>query len=237
MAKQTPLLKQKYLAIQESWADGITTPFQRFFAHFDAHLGDHAFLRALWTNLNPIDDNAWRSNQPSPRQVKKLAKLGIKTIVNLRGPSRWGSYILEKEACEKYGIEFINHRMYSRRMPTFEELLKTKAMFEALEGPVLFHCKSGADRAGICSVLYQMMVLNKPIEEAQKQLSLRYLHVKHSKTGRLDYFFDTYAEFNRKTPTPFLEWAEHHYDRDTLTDEFHSNKWYDFIVDKVLHRE
>lgn len=237
MAKQKNILKRKYIQIQESWADGIQTPFQRFFAHFDAHLGDHAFLRVWWTNLRPLDTDVWRSNQPSPRQVKKLAQKGIKTIVNLRGPSRWGSYILEKEACEHYGVQFINHRMYSRRMPTFAEIQKTIAMFEAIEGPVLFHCKSGADRAGICSALYLLLVKKVSIEEALKQLSIRYGHIKHSNTGRLDYFLETYKAANDAQPIEFLEWCEHHYDRDQLTATYHSNKWYDFFVDKVLNRE
>lgn len=230
-------LKEKYIAMQKTWGDGIHTRKQRFLAHLDAHLGDHAFLRILWTNLHQLSDNAWRCNQPSPGQVKHLADLGIKNIVNLRGPSRWGSYALEKEACEKYGIKMINHRMYSRRMPTFEELVATKEMFESLEGTTVFHCKSGADRAGICSALYSLMILKQPIEQAIKQLNIKYLHIKHSKTGRLDHFLESYQEFNRKTPIDFMEWAEHHYDRDKLTDEFHSSKWYDFLVDKVLHRE
>jgi protein tyrosine/serine phosphatase len=237
MAKKQSYFKQQYIAMQESWSDGIKTKKQRILAHIDAHIGDHAFFRVLWKNLYQLDDLAWRSNQPSPKQVKSLADLGIKDIVNLRGPSRWGSYILEKEACEKYGINFINHRMYSRRMPTYEELLATQAMFNSLDGPVLFHCKSGADRAGMCATLYSLMVKKQPVEEATKQLSFKYLHIKHSKTGRLDYFFETYQKFNEHTPIDFMDWAENHYDRDTLTNEFHSNKWYDFFVDKVLNRE
>jgi protein tyrosine phosphatase (PTP) superfamily phosphohydrolase (DUF442 family) len=231
------VFKRHYIKAQESWGDGIKTREQRIFAHIDAHLGDHAFLRLLWTNLYQLDEGVWRCNQPSPRRVKKYARMGIKTIVNLRGPSRWGSYILEKEACEKHGIQFINHRMYSRRMPTFEELKQTQAMFESLEGPVLFHCKSGADRAGICSALYLLMVKNDSPDNALKQLSIRFLHIKHSKTGRLDHFIEAYKKFYDKQPMPFMEWAEHQYDRDQLTDEFHSGKWYDWFVDKVLHRE
>lgn len=237
MAKQPFFLKRLYVQAQESWSDGIQTRGQRLFAHIDAHLGDHAFLRALWTNLHPLNNDVWRSNQPSPGRIRRLAKRGFKTIVNLRGPSRWGSYILEKEACEQAGLIFINHRMYSRRMPTFEELQKTKAVFEQWETPVLFHCKSGADRAGMCAALYQLMIEKRPVEEALQQLSIRYLHVRHSKTGRLDYFLEAYQAFNAEQPIDFMEWAEHHYDRDKLTNEFHSSKWYDFIVDKVLHRE
>ncbi len=237
MAKKQNLLKQKYIQMQEQWADGIQSPTQRFFAHFDAIFGDHSFFRFFWTNLHQIDEMAWRSNQPSPRRIKKLAKKGIKTIVNLRGPSRWGSYALEKEACEKNGIKMIDHKMRSRRMPTFAELQETKAMFEALDGPVLFHCKSGADRAGICSALYVLLVKNGTPDEAVNELSLRYLHIKQSKTGRLDFFMNAYREFYKHTPIDFMEWAEHHYEHDKLLESFHSNKWYDWFVDKVLNRE
>lgn len=237
MSKKHNFLKRHYIAAQEQWADGISHPAQRAFAHFDAFLGDHAFFRIWWDNLHQIAPGVWRSNQPSPRRIARLAKLGIRTIVNLRGPSRWGSYILEKEACAKAGIQLINHRMYSRRMPTYEELLATKALFESLQGPVLFHCKSGADRAGMCAALYQLMVLKKPATVASKQLSLRFLHIKHSKTGRLDYFFASYQTHNAKDPKPFLEWAKDDYDRGKLTSEFHSNRWYDWLIDRVLMRE
>lgn len=237
MAKKSFFLKRRYIDAQESWSDGIKTRGQRLFAHIDAQLGDHAFLRAFWSNLHPLTNDVWRSNQPSPRRIRRLARRGFRTIVNLRGPSRWGSYALEKEACEQAGLTFINHKMYSRRMPTFKELQETKALFESMERPVLFHCKSGADRAGMASALYMLMIEKQPIEQALDQLSLRYLHIRHSKTGRLDYFLEAYQRFNAEQPIDFMEWAEHHYDRKALTQSFHSSSWYDFIVDKVLHRE
>jgi protein tyrosine phosphatase (PTP) superfamily phosphohydrolase (DUF442 family) len=237
MAKKKSFLKRQLIKVQESWADGIETPIQRLLAHIDSNLGDHGFLRILWTNQHQIDSMVWRSNQPTPRRIGRLTKKGISTIVNLRGKNRWGSYILEKEACEKHGIRLINHRMFSYKMPTIEELIKIKAMFEALDGKTLFHCKAGADRAGFCSALYLLIVKDAPIAEAQKHLSGRYLHFRYSKAGRLSYFLNCYKAFNEKEPIAFMDWCENHYDREKLTEEFKSNKWYDFIVDKVLKRE
>ncbi|EAR09039.1 hypothetical protein, partial [Reinekea blandensis] len=132
MAKKSFFLKRLYIQAQERWANGIQSRGQRWFAHIDANLGDHAFLRAFWSNLHPLTHSVWRSNQPSPRRIRRLARRGFRTIVNLRGPSRWGSYALEKEACEQSGLTLINHKMYSRRMPTFKELQATKALFESL---------------------------------------------------------------------------------------------------------
>ena len=68
---------------------------------------DHGFLRFYWHNQHLVADGLWRSNQPGPMRIAKLAKTGIKTIVNLRGPRADGGWQLEAEACAKAGITLI----------------------------------------------------------------------------------------------------------------------------------
>ena len=82
------------------------------------------------------------------------------------------------------------------------------------------HCKSGADRAGLASALYLMHVENKPVAEAKKQLSLRYLHLKNDSTGILDYMLDQYEQDITETPMPIREWFETRYDPKALTAGF-----------------
>ena len=72
-----------------------------------------------------------------------------------------------------------------------------------LKAPAVFHCKSGADRAGFVSALYLNMVAGHPMEEAAKQLSLRHLHVDFTPTGVLDYVLRVYMERNRRSPFRF----------------------------------
>jgi protein tyrosine/serine phosphatase len=112
---------------------------------------------------------------------------GIKTIINLRGGFDASFYALEKDACERLGLTLVDFTVTSREVPSRARVLGAKEMFETIEYPALMHCKSGADRAGIMSVLYSHFRLGQPIREAMKQLSLRYLHVKAGKTGVLDY--------------------------------------------------
>ena len=40
---------------------------------------DHGFLRVAWHNQHQIADGVWRSNQPGPSRIAKLADQGIKT--------------------------------------------------------------------------------------------------------------------------------------------------------------
>ncbi len=106
------------------------------------------------------------------------------------------------------------------RCPCAKELLRLKELFETLEYPVLFHCKSGSDRAGLMSALYLHAHCGDPIEEAMRQLSLRYGHIRHADTGVLDHFLECYRADIAKTPMGFFEWAERVYDPAAVTQSF-----------------
>ena len=47
---------------------------------------DHGFLRIWWHNLHEVAPGMWRCNQPGPSRVRAAAGMGIRTIINLRGP-------------------------------------------------------------------------------------------------------------------------------------------------------
>lgn len=204
--------------------------------------GDHGFLRIAFQNLHHISPEMWRANQPSPKQVKAHADVrGIRTILNLRGESTKGYYLLEKEACDKAGITLVDFQVFSRDTPTKEALFAANDLFHAIEYPALMHCKSGADRAGLMSVLYKLLREQVPFEEAMAQLSFKYLHVKHGKTGMLDAFFDAYRKFNAGRAEadwkPFLDWVGDDYDRLRVKSEFLDDFGKGIQVDRILGRE
>jgi protein tyrosine phosphatase (PTP) superfamily phosphohydrolase (DUF442 family) len=122
---------------------------------------DHGFLRVAWHNQHQIADGVWRSNQPGPGRIAKLADQGIKTIINLRGPRDDGGWQLEAEACKKAGITLFDFTARSRAAPSKSMLHDAKSLFAEINKPVLMHCKSGADRAGLMSALYLLIVENQ----------------------------------------------------------------------------
>jgi protein tyrosine/serine phosphatase len=102
----------------------------------------------------------------------------------------------------------------------------------------LLHCKSGADRAGIMSVLYAHYRLGLPIREAMKELSFRYLHIKAGKTGVLDYTFERYLAEGEPMGMSFTEWVESPlYDPPKLKADFRAKWWGQLATDKLLRRE
>ncbi len=197
---------------------------------------DHGVLRLWWHNLHQIDSDMWRSNQPTPRRIEQAAKLGIRTIINLRGPRSDGGWRLEAEACARHGLQLVDFTVRSRAAPGKKMLYDTKTLFDRIEGPALLHCKSGADRAGLMSALYLLMEKNRPVAEASQQLSFRYFHVKQAKTGLLDAFLAAYALYEAEG-MGFFDWVNNIYNPEKLQAEFLSSSWADRLVDQLLKRE
>jgi len=206
-------------------------------AYKDLMRKDHGFLRVKFSNIHDIGGGMFRANQPSPTHLKRWSDQGIKTILNLRGESPKGYYLLEKEACEALGLTLINYRMYSRDVHTKDKILGARDLFETIAYPCVMHCKSGADRTGIMSTLYRHFKMGDPIEQATQQLSLRYLHMKSGKTGMLDHFFQTYLDYNAQTPMSFSDWVSGPYDPETVKANFYSKWWGRVLTEGLFKRE
>ncbi len=221
---------------REGWRHDLSRPRARLYAHIDAEVMDHGFLRAAFPNRHTVVPGIWRSNQPSPRQLARWARRGLRTVLNVRGANTFGSYALEAEACRRLGIDLIDLRLRSRALPDPADIHALKRVFDTAERPLLIHCKSGADRAGLAAACFVLFAGGTPAE-AQAQLSLRYLHLRHAKTGILDQFVAAYAAHNAATPTPFLDWVDSHYDPAALRAGFTPGGLSAFFADTVLGRE
>ncbi|HUO23949.1 MAG TPA: protein tyrosine phosphatase, partial [Caulobacteraceae bacterium] len=179
-----------------------------------------------------------RSNQPWPYQLKRWKREGIKTVVNLRGGFDASFFALEKDACERYGLNLVNFTVTSRDVPSKAAVLAARELFQTIEYPALMHCKSGADRAGVMSVLYAHFRLGQPIRQAMEQLSLRYLHVKAGKTGVLDYTFERYLEDAEPKGISFEDWVmSDAYDPPKMKAEFRAGMLGSVLTEKLLRRE
>ena len=110
-------------------------------------------------------------------------------------------------------------------------------MLGRVEYPILVHCKSGADRAGLMSVIVRHERDGAPIEEAKKQLSLRYGHIRSADTGVLDAVFQRYLEDKAKTGIEFWDWVETVYDPDQISRSFKARGWANRLVNGLLRRE
>ena len=215
-----------------------STPGGRLRAYADYVWSDHAWLRLGFQNAHRVSEELVRTNQPWPFQLAAWKRRGIRTVVNLRGRFHESYYALEAEACRRLGLTLLDFTMDSRDAPSRERVIGAKRLFETLEYPALMHCKSGADRAGVMSVLYMHFRKGRTIREALDQLHLRYLHVKQGKTGVLDYVFERYLHEGEPRGLSFLEWVMSPlYDPAGMKAQFRSEMWGRLITETLLKRE
>jgi len=209
----------------------------RFLEHVDLIAVDHGVFRLAYLNLHQIVPGVWRSAQPGPRDIRRLAKRGLRTVINLRGARDCGSYRLEQQACQRHGVDLIDFKMRSRSAPDAKTIHEAVELFRRIEYPVLIHCKSGADRAGIMAALYLLAHEQRSLDEAARQLSLRYGHFKQADTGVLDHFLARYGADNARQPVAFLRWVDEHYKPDDVISSFRASGVTNFLVNRLLKRE
>jgi protein tyrosine/serine phosphatase len=216
----------------------LATPLGRAKTYLDYLWNDHAYLRLGFSNAHWISEELVRANQPWPHQIDAWKARGIRTIVNLRGGFDASFHALEKDACARLGLNLVDFTITSREVPSRDRVLGAKRLFETLEYPALMHCKSGADRAGIMSVLYMHFRKGKTIREALDQLHLRYLHVRQGKTGVLDYTFERYLAQGEPSGMSFLEWVESPmYDPAGMKADFRAGMLGSVLTERLLRRE
>lgn len=215
----------------------LSTPQGRRNAWVDALFVDHAVLRLLWTNFAVVEPGRlYRSNHPTPGNLRAFTrKVGLKSLINLRGQAKNGSDALSREAAHRLGLDFYDMAFESRGAPHKARILRLAEILSTMRPPALIHCKSGADRAGLVAGLF-VLIEGGTAQEALRQLSWRFGHIKHAKTGILDAFFQLYAK-TAEGRIGFLDWVRDEYDEAELRAAFKAGKVAEFINGKLLRRE
>ncbi|MEZ5923773.1 MAG: sulfur transferase domain-containing protein [Hyphomicrobiaceae bacterium] len=227
-------LRDRIAGVSPAWLRRIAGPIVDT---LDMMLVDHGIFRMLYSNRHQIAPGAWRSAQPAPHDLRRYARQGIRTIVNLRGERDCGAYRLEVKTCAEAGLKLIDFQVKSRATPEPETMLAAAKLFQEIEYPVLMHCKSGADRAGLMATLYMIFKERQPVADAMRQLDWRYGHFKQANTGILDHVFEQYLKDSPKGDVPFGTWVSTQYDPEAVRRSFRASGWANFLVNRVLFRE
>lgn len=216
---------QTYLYRHRAWlrenAQDPTTPSGQRSAWWYEFFYDHGAIRRFWSNTYEIAPGVFRANQPSNRRFNGLAARGIKTVINLRGASDLPQFLSEKATCARLGLTLVNVEGFSARVAPPRSVLQAalQALISA-EKPVVFHCKSGADRTSLLAAIYLIVAQDTPVHVARKQLGLRYIHFKWTETGVLDHVLNAFETAQAETGIDFETWLDTVYDADEIQRSF-----------------
>ncbi len=106
-------------------------------------------------NFYQVDSQVYRGAQPTDSGFEYLAKMGVKTILDLRESD--DRALQEEKTVTALGLKYVNIAMTGLTPPTEEQISKILALLEDTSaGAVFVHCKRGADRTGAVIAAYRI---------------------------------------------------------------------------------
>jgi protein tyrosine/serine phosphatase len=108
-------------------------------------------------NFQQVDSRVYRGAQPTEDGIKYLAKIGVKTVIDLRAADERAD--AEEVMVTAAGMKYVNVPMSGRTAPTEAQISEVLGILERSGeggGPVFVHCKRGADRTGVVIASYRI---------------------------------------------------------------------------------
>lgn len=119
-------------------------------------------MTAPWT----YEEDHYAGGQPSPEQLAELARAGVRTVVNLRGPAEAAGYDEAAEAA-RLGLRYVPMPVTGAADLDRERVREFGRVLDQARraGGVLIHCAS-ANRVGAMVALDEALNRGRPLAEA-----------------------------------------------------------------------
>jgi protein tyrosine/serine phosphatase len=105
-------------------------------------------------NFGRVDDHFYRGALPTANDLADLAKLGVKTTIDLTNGDGDSN---EARLAEAAGMKFFKIAMNTRVVPTAEQIVTfLKIVNDPENQPVYVHCVGGKHRTGVMTAIYRM---------------------------------------------------------------------------------
>lgn len=142
-------------------------------------------------NFGQVNRNYYRGAQPKGSDYEALARLGIKTLVNLTSDDAETD---EEENAKKAGMGYFQIPMTTRVPPTAAKLEQfLRIVNDPVSQPVYVHCVGGRHRTGVMTAVYRMTQDGWSADRAFKEM-------KQYKFGA-DFLHQEFKEFVYGFPT------------------------------------
>jgi protein tyrosine phosphatase (PTP) superfamily phosphohydrolase (DUF442 family) len=141
-------------------------------------------------NFGVVDGRIFRGEQPRGDEYAELARLGVKTLIDLRLDAKPDS----KSLAEAAGLRYVNIPIDDHEQPTDDN---TKVFLSVVRdpdaGPVYVHCAGGRHRTGSMVALYRMIQDGWTADQAYDEMLAYDFYTARGHKGFKTYVFDYYA--------------------------------------------
>jgi protein tyrosine/serine phosphatase len=117
-----------------------------------------------------INQHLYRGAQPKPAAMAELKKMGITTVVDLRGEDNQ-TMNAERAQAEAQGLHFVSIPVGRFSSPTNEQVVQFLSLFRDHPDQTVFvHCHYGEDRTGVFVASYRMTMEHWPELQAENEM-------------------------------------------------------------------
>jgi uncharacterized protein (TIGR01244 family) len=121
-------------------------------------------------NFHAVNARLYRGGQPREGGLRRLAALGVKTVINLRDDDARARD--EEREARALGLRYFNVPLSRAHRPDPKQMDELFALIDAAGNqPVFVHCKRGADRTGALIAVYRVShdgwTAERAVEEAE----------------------------------------------------------------------
>ena len=102
-----------------------------------------------------VDEGYYRGGQPSSEGLRELARMGIRTIINLRHHT--ARMDEEQRFAQSLGMHWVNIPIWYFWRPSDQQMQQFLALAtDPAQRPVFVHCRQGRNRAGLMTAVYRV---------------------------------------------------------------------------------
>jgi hypothetical protein len=169
-----------------------------------------------------VDKQVYRSARPNASRLHRwFQQYGIQTVIDLEcGDDS------DRPEMKALGIVELDIQWPSGRLPPTAKLRGLITAIETCPKPLLIHCRAGAERTGVASIIAAMAIGHQDYDTARQQLSSKYFHVWHD-PERAEGVVDVYENYCRAKHLStggweqFRQWAMTVYDEPDVPESHH----------------
>jgi tyrosine-protein phosphatase SIW14 len=180
------------------WALKLNVVLAALLLSASATLAQTEVAYAELPNFHQVNAQLYRGAQPHDDEgIRQLARLGIKTIINLRGED--DRTRAEQRAAEALGLHYFNIPLPGLSRPPTEKVEQVLALINASANqPVFVHCHHGEDRTGVIVAVYRITHDHWTSERAKAEA--KSYGMNRFQFGMKDFISDYYRDWTMLHP-------------------------------------
>jgi protein tyrosine/serine phosphatase len=146
-------------------------------------------------NFGQMDAQFYRGARPKPADLKELAALGIKTVIDLTDNSKER----EEPAVQAAGMRYINIPIVDKKDPSTEQVAEfLKVANDPATGKFYVHCAGGRHRTGVMAAIYRFNHDQWNFDQVYAEMKQYDFYTSNGHGKQLDFVQNYWQQFQAK---------------------------------------